>query len=451
LAKLCAVAAIAWCSASVHAAALQSDLADRLQRAAPDELVPVIVELQAQVAPEAAVAGASDRRSRAAALIRALRAKAAATQGEVVAYLTAAEARSAAARVRAYWLVNAVSAHATADTIRALLDSPAVAGVQLDAIQTLPPVTIGEDQPAIAVSEWGIDKIRAPLVWQYLSQRGAGALVGVIDTGFDSTHPDLQNWAGAWYDAVNGLPNPYDDNTGVWHGTHVTGTAVGGNAGGTDIGVAPQAQFISCKAFNSGGSAFNSDILDCMQWMTDPDGNPDTDDYPDVVNNSWGGASFCLSTFQNAVRAWWTLGIFPNFAAGNNGPGVGSGSIPATYPESFGVGATDINDNIASFSGRGPSACDGSIFPEVSAPGVAIRSARGGGGYHSLNGTSMATPHVTGCIALMRAQNPNISVAWTWWLLRRFAVDLGAPGADNAFGAGRIDCALPSAYAKYVP
>lgn len=438
-------------TAVAQAAALQSDLAERVAGAAPGDLIPVIVELETQVAPEAASAGATDRRARAAALLRALRAAAASSQGEVLDYLKDAESRGAAKRLRSFWVVNAVSAHVTADTIRGLLASPRVAGVHLDRIVTLPPVSVGADQPAVAAAEWGITRVRAPEVWEVLGQRGAGAVVGVIDTGFDPSHPDLQNWAGAWHDAVNGRATPYDDNTGVWHGTHVTGTAVGGSAGGTAIGVAPDAQFISCKAFNAAGSGRTSDILECMEWMADPDGNPATDDYPDVVSNSWGGPSFCTNVYRDAVRVWWSLGIFPSFAAGNSGPGAGSGSIPGIYAESFGVGATDIDDGIASFSGRGPSNCDQSVFPEVSAPGVNIRSARGGGGYHSLNGTSMATPHVSGCVALMRGANPDVSVAWMWWLLRRFAVDLGTPGEDNAYGAGRVDCAPPTAYAPYLP
>ncbi|MDH3281769.1 MAG: S8 family serine peptidase [Gammaproteobacteria bacterium] len=222
------------------------------------------------------------------------------------------------------------------------------------------------------------------------------------------------------------------------------------------MGVAPGARYISCKAFNAGGSGSSTDILQCMQWFTDPDGNPGTADYPDVVNNSWSSGSSCNTTFTGGVQAWRALGIFPAFANGNLGPGVGSAASPGQNPESFGVGATDIRDVIASFSGRGPSSCDGTISPEVSAPGVNIRSAINGGGYADFNGTSMGTPHVAGCIALIRSAAdldgacgiPGIS--WESFLLTRFATDLGAPGPDNAYGAGRINCAAPVLVARII-
>ena len=120
---------------------------------------------------------------------------------------------------------------------------------------------------------------------------------------------------------------------------------------------------------------------------------------PDVVNNSWGGGPgdpFYLAT----VQAWRAAGIIPVFASGNPGPFCGEGGSPGDFNEVFSSGATDINDNIADFSGRGPSVF-GKVNPDVVAPGVNVTSSVPGGGYEAFDGTSMATPHVAGTIALI--------------------------------------------------
>jgi subtilisin family serine protease len=448
-----AFAAFSIAVTSTHAASIGSSLTDAMRNAADSDKISVLIELRSRANVESAAASVagSDRNARSAAVIGALRSTADASQRGLLDYLGRQEAAGGAEEITAFWIVNVVSARATPSVIAAVAARPEVASVTLDETITLPPVQPGADEPTVDAAEWGISRVGAPIVWSFLGTRGEGAVVGILDSGVDPDHPDLLNGPDAWFDAVNGLPTPYDDNN---HGSHVTGTSVGGNAGGSDIGVAPGARYISCKAFNAGGSASSIDILECMQWFTDPDGNPGTADYPDVVNNSWSSGSSCSTTFSGSVQAWRALGIFPAFAAGNSGPGVGSIASPGQNPESFAVGATDITDTIASFSGRGPSSCDGTIAPEVSAPGVNIRSAVDGGGYANFNGTSMATPHVAGCVALIRSAAdldgacgiPGIS--WESFLLSRFATDLGTPGPDNAYGAGRINCAAPVLLAR---
>jgi subtilisin family serine protease len=433
---------------TTHAASIGSSLADAIGNAADDDKIGVLIELRSRANLESAAASVarSDRNARSAAVIGALRSTADASQRGLLDYLDRQQAAGNVEDITAIWIVNVVSASATPAVIKTVAARPEVASVKLDESISLPPVQPGADEPTVNAAEWGISRVGAPVVWNFLGTRGEGSVVGILDTGVDPDHPDLLNGPDAWFDAVNGLPAPYDDHD---HGSHVTGTSVGGNAGGSDIGVAPGARYISCKAFNSGGSGSSTDILQCMQWFTDPDGNPGTADYPDVVNNSWSAGSSFDNTFAAGVQAWRALGIFPAFAAGNSGPGVGSISSPGQNPESFAVGATDIADVIASFSGRGPSSCDGTIAPEVSAPGVNIRSSVDGGGYANFNGTSMATPHVAGCIALIRSA-ANLegacglpAIAWETFLLRRFATDLGSAGPDNAYGAGRLNCAPP--------
>ena len=358
---------------SANAASVGSSLADALRAADADDKIEIIIELHAQADAAAAAASvpSGDRNAHSAAVIGALQSTASSAQAGLRTYLAGQEASGTVADVTPFWIFNGISVRSTKAVVSAIASRPEIASVTLDETITLPPVTPGTGGAAIAAPEWGINKVGAPIVWNFLGTKGEGSVVGILDTGLDPDHPDLLPCPVAWFDAVNGNPDPYDDNN---HGSHVTGTSVGGNAGGSDIGVAPGARYISCKAFDQNGSGSSTNILRCMQWFTDPDGNPGTADYPDVVNNSWSSGPNCSTTFTNSVRAWWALGIFPDFAAGGFGPGVGSAASPGQNPESFGVGATDINDVIASFSGRGPSSCDGSIFPEVSAPGVNIRS-----------------------------------------------------------------------------
>ena len=127
-----------------------------------------------------------------------------------------------------------------------------------------------------------------------------------MDTGVDYLHPDLaQRWRGgpnSWYDPNGEHATPYD-HTG--HGTQVMGIMVGGDAGGASIGVAPGARWISVKIFNDAGYSSISIIHEGFQWLMDPDGNPDTNDAPDVINNSWGypnDAGICLDLPQMQQR-----------------------------------------------------------------------------------------------------------------------------------------------------
>lgn len=426
---------------SAQAGVLDPLLRDAMRQLGEGEKIAVIVQMADEADLQDATAGipAADRAARGQAVIEALQEVAAATQGGLLAFLQQEQAVGNVERFRPLWISNVVAVTATAEVVRAIAARPEVAVVRQDRVIQLPTPVPGPQESAVNAAEWNIAKVNAPQVWATFNM-GEGTVVGVLDTGFDPNHPDFANWRGgtnSWLDAVNGLPNPYDDNG---HGSHTTGTAVGGAAGGTDIGMAPKAQFIACKAFNAFGGASSTDILECMQWMLDPDGNPSTADFPTVVNNSWGTAPGCFTDFLPAVNAWVAAEIFPSFSAGNSGPGSTTGGSPAVYTPSFAVGATDINDVIASFSSRGPSSCDGTIFPEVTAPGVNIKSAKPRGGYQNKSGTSMAAPHVTGCVALMRSKSPGISVVGITRRLIRKAVDLGTRGPDNNYGWGRLDC-----------
>ncbi len=146
----------------------------------------------------------------------------------------------------------------------------------------------------------------------------------------------------------------------------------------------------------------------------------------------------CETEFLLDIEALRAAGIFPVFASDNDGPAPGSVRSPANYPISFSEGTTDYFDEITSFGGRGPSPCDGAIKPNISAPGDGIFSSTPYG-YDFLSGTSMAAPHITGAIAVLRSIKPDMTVEQLESVLTSDAKDIAEPGLDNSSGAGRLD------------
>lgn len=273
--------------------------------------------------------------------------------------------------------------------------------------------------------EWNISQINAPEVWAK-GIDGTGIVVANLDTGVEYTHPALRaKWRGfdasgnvvdpelSWYDPHSHASLPADAHG---HGTHTMGTMVGSEPNGSNqIGVAPGAKWIAVRIFNP--STTDAIILDGGQWLlapVDKNGNLHPELAPDVVNNSWGGGPGLDEWYRPVVQAWRDAQIFPEFSAGNvdedNPGGPGSVANPANYPESYATGATDINRNLADFSLRGPSPYN-ETKPEVSAPGVNIRSSVPGGIYEGgWNGTSMAGPHTTALAALLLQANSSLTV-----------------------------------------
>lgn len=270
---------------------------------------------------------------------------------------------------------------------------------------------------------------------------GRGIRVGHIDTGVNPNHPDLAGKVVAFRDFVNGKKEAYDDND---HGTHTAGTIAGGWTSGTRIGVAPEVELIVAKVFDKNGYGTESGILKAMEWVSDPDGNPDTPDGPLVVSNSWGGSAGSMEEerpFWDAVSKWVSLGIFPCFAAGNAGPKPQTIGTPGGYPHAFAVGATDGNDLVAYFSSRGPIDF-GTILvnkPDVSAPGVDIYSSVANGSWAKFSGTSMATPHVAGLVALLYQADPGLTIDEIVNLLIYTAYDIDARDYDLNTGWGRVN------------
>jgi subtilisin family serine protease len=192
---------------------------------------------------------------------------------------------------------------------------------------------------------------------------------------------------------------------------------------------------------DEGDSVLSSDVHGIFEWFMDPDGNPATDDAPDVVSCSWSFDTFpwCFTELQDDVQAWREAGIIPVFAAGNSGPFFFSGQSPGNYPETISVGATNILDWVAPFSSRGPGNCDLRIFPDLVAPGVNIFSSVPDSTYSFLSGTSQAVPHVVGTIALMLSANPDLTVDEVELTLKQSAQPVGLFHPNFSSGWGKVD------------
>lgn len=362
---------------------------------------------------------------------------------------------------KAHWIVNAVRVEADEATIAEIARRSDVARILDDQRYEIPQPTPGTSQASVNSVEWNIDNIRASEAWDAFGTRGEGIVVANIDTGVEFDHPALVNqYRGSlgnggfdhnysWYDPSNvcGFPStePCDNNG---HGTHTMGTMVGDDGGDNQIGVAPGAKWIAAKGCEDFFCSTEA-LLAAGEWIlapTDLNGdNPRPDLRPHIVNNSWGGGNGD-EFYRGVVQAWVAAGIFPAFAIGNDGYyGCGTANSPGDYPESYAAGAYDINDRIAEFSSKGPSFF-GFIKPNIAAPGVDVRSSVPGG-YDFFNGTSMASPHVAGSVALLWSAAVALEgdVESTRALLDTAAVDQddvqcgGEPENNNAFGEGKLD------------
>ncbi len=367
---------------------------------------------------------------------------------------------------QAFWIVNSFYVQGTTTSIDSLAANDAIS--LLDIVHFYKPSddravnAAPLSQPAPSnpeVVQPGVSRINAPAVWAQ-GYIGQGITVGSLDTGAVYTHEALiRQWRGTlmgtsdfnWKDSLDGNnAYPYDESAQSFHGTHTLGTTVGENATQTQqIGVAPGANWISCRIFGSNpNSGASFVILPCGQWMlapTDHNGNnPRPELRPQVVGNSWGSSNGNDQFFSASIDAWINAGIFPNFSNGNDGPGSGTVGSPASYSKAFGVGATGTtNDTIASFSSRGPSPIDGGLKPQVTAPGVNVLSSVGptSMSYGLLSGTSMAQPHVAGSIAVLLSKNRGLTVQQLKDVLTTTAYFTTAMGTrpNNNYGWGRVD------------
>ncbi len=416
-------------------AAITPSLSQKLKKLDTSEKITVIVRLKDKPNIKAA-------RGKKAEVIKILKQKNIKNQQILSLFLSDKTSLGRVKKIRNFWLFNGMAITATKEVIEKIASRPEVEEIHENFILSLPPVESEKEISSQSV-EWGIAKIKADQVWTNFGLKGNGIRVGHLDTGVDTTHPDLAGKLILWaeFDSDgNPVPGstPYDSDT---HGTHTAGTILGGNASGNYIGVAPEASLISGLVLNGGSGTF-AQVVAGMEWIIDPDNNPDTDDGAQVVNMSLGASGAwpeMIEPTENMVSA----GTFPSFSIGNSGQG--SSGSPGNVPSAFGVGATNSDDEVASFSSgenvywNTPPYVGYYLKPDISAPGVSVKSSVPGGGYATYNGTSMAAPHITGTVALLLQAEPNLTVSQLKQAIIDTCIDYGTVGQDDRYGWGRVD------------
>ena len=311
-------------------------------------------------------------------------------------------------------------------------------------------------------SAWGIHAVGGLAARGAYGAGGKGVKVGVLDTGVDASHPDLKGKVADWaeFDA-NGeeVSDSQPHDTGQ-HGTHVAGTIAGGRASGRWIGMAPDAKLAAAIALDGAKGGTDAQVLAAIDWAIERG--------VDVLNMSLGGVTLgpeVPSTYTEAILTSLRAGIPVVTAIGNDGQQI-TGS-PGNDLLSFSVGATDYRDCAAAFSGGRTHIIRESGFvspenlplvyskPEISAPGVAVYSSVPGGKWAAFNGTSMATPHVAGAMALLLSATsikkrvaPTNRAFLIQDLLTGSVEELGEIGQDHRFGFGRLDILQAIGFAR---
>jgi serine protease AprX len=405
---------------------------------------------------------------------------------------------------QSFWGVNMIVVNGGRDLVEAAAARSDVGAIEANAVVD---GLEGEDGPEstdegdeVAAIETGLNNVKAPSLWS-LGFTGQGMVVANQDTGMRWTHAALRNhYRGQisgttadhnynWHDSIHaritnadgGTASPPVNSCGYnlvapcddqGHGTHTTGTTVGDDAGagvgtGTNqIGVAPGAKWIGCRNMDAGNGRAAT-YTECFQFFLAPTNlqgqNADPTKRPHVMNNSWGcpqvGELCAPNVMQTIVENSEAEGIFINSSAGNSGSACNTVTDPpGIYASTFSTGAISGTTNaLAGFSSRGTVSVDGSLRmkPDISAPGVTVRSSlrNNDTAYGNMSGTSMASPHVVGTVALLWSALPNLArdVPRTKWLLTRSAnpsvtVPNNAAGCggigsipNNHFGWGRLD------------
>ncbi len=360
--------------------------------------------------------------------------------------------------IRPFWVSNALFVEVSAEVLKALTLRPDIQLIEAEK----PVKAIGYERtmgPFLQPEsiEIGLQAINAPAMWE-LGYTGYGLTALIMDTGTSPHHPALRNNYLGLYKPLDqvwsGIGNePFDCDD---HGTHVAGTVLGLDRLNNDtIGVAFNGMWTAAPPIGCGFASTNLGVIETYEWSLDPDNDPATNDVPAVINNSWGfggesDGEECNSIFSTTFAALEAAGIANVFAAGNDGPGVQTllapQNININLVNCFTVAALQGSNPAlpaADFSSRGPSICGGTasllIKPEVSAPGVSVRSSVANGSYNNFSGTSMASPHVAGAVLLLREAFPTLTGEDILLALYFSCRDLGAPGEDNTFGMGVID------------
>jgi subtilisin family serine protease len=459
------------------------DLIEQMDQNKANELIRINIRLVSQYDLQnlnKALTG-MERSARRAVVVSELKEFSNKSQKDILTYLETKSNENQAQLIFSLWINNVITCMASNEVIYDLSQRSDIDRIDLDEERNMlmeVEITPGDEpEGGKGVNEitWNVTKVNVPAIWA-LGYTGTGIKVGVLDTGVNYNHVDLADhmWSDPsypyhGYDFVNNDNNPMDDHG---HGTHCAGTVAGDGTAGSQTGMAPDATIMALKVLSSTGNGTESGVWAAIQFTVEHGG--------DIISmslgwqHSWGvDRPSWRNSFNNALAA----GVIASVAAGNEGDQQGTYPIPDNVrtpgdcpppwlnPDQtltggisavVCVGATSSNDNIAYFSSRGPvtwSAINpfndyaynpgmGLIRPDVSAPGDNIKSLAhySNTGYEDgWSGTSMATPCVAGVMALMLNKNPNLTPAEINMALETTAVELGAAGKDNVYGAGRIN------------
>lgn len=461
---------------------IEPPLSRYLESVRNDVPIPVVLTLDRQVTDADKVRlfsriKANDRGDRKeeqrSLLIEELKKVARAEQVRLVAFLRALEKAQQVQNVRPLWISNVVGVVAD----KAIID-------RLTAFREVKSIHLDIPRPVKGEVAWGVTQINGDDVWGLVptGYNGTGVTVAILDTGVDYTHGDLVSrmWINTPEDIDsdgrftsadnNGIDddgNGYVDDVVGWnfsgagnndpadvaaHGTHVAGTVAGDGSGGSNIGVAPGARIMALRESSTAALSTEQECWDGMQYALD--------NGADIVNFSSGWLDIwapAYETWRNNVNNLMDGGVLFVTIAHNDSSATGIPNnvrTPGRVPLAVTVGATDNTDTIAGFSNNGPITWQtvspffdypwppGLTKPDVSAPGVAVKSAQNGGGYVNgpiWSGTSMAAPHAAGTAALLLDKTSGLNPYELKFLLEETAVDLGVAGPDNAYGWGRVN------------
>ncbi|MHB8079468.1 MAG: S8 family serine peptidase [Candidatus Krumholzibacteriia bacterium] len=481
---------------------LSAELSAAAAAAGPDELLPVIVVPAEQVdlaALSTRLAASGNAAGRRADLVNALKGHVSRQRAGLERTHRSALLDGRLLTPHELWITGQIALRATPDAIAGLAADPAVGRLWLDdrrsvaaafpgagavAVAVSPrPVTTGRvpsaaaaavpDDGAVATAAatlaWHLAKIGAPTAWSQ-GLDGTGVLVGHLDTGVNTGHPDLvgQLWDGGTacphhgWDFLDEDNDPFDGDTTYWHGTHTAGLVVGDGTNGTATGAAPGARLMALRCV----PGYYQDLVDALQFGLDHGADLLT------MSAGWADPSADLrAALRGTAEALLAAGV-PWFCAAGNGDNAGGHlplprdiSAPGDCPNpGYGVaghsavitvGATDQNDLVGATSSRGPTAWSltdppaygdypyppGLVKPDLAAPGVAVTSTVGASGYATYTGTSMATPLVAGAAAILLQARPLLSPVELAAALEGGAFDVAPAGRDNDTGAGRLDLA----------
>jgi len=466
---------------SALAATFTPDLVNKLATTSDQEMIRVLITMneQADVNWMTAMTAGMPKLDKRQFVVNHLNQIAELTQTNVRDYLESYEPSGQVKNLQSASIVNILYCDATPEVIRGLTRFAEIGEVTWDYERyMLCDVPRDENAPVVDATDeitWGVSDIHAPEVWT-LGYQGTGIIVSVIDTGCNYNHLDLADhmWNGGTayphhgWDFYNNDNDPIDQGT-LGHGTHTCGTVASDGTAGTQAGVAPNCTLMAVETLSGNGYGSEGQTISGIDFSVQHGA--------DIFSMSLGWQTTSMrANFRTSCNNALAAGVIGAIAAGNEGNQQGSypipgncrtpGDVPPPWLSPYQTltgglscvvtcGATQSNHTNAYFTSVGPSTWNGVspwndyaynpgmglIDPDVAAPGVDVKSCmwNNNSGYQLMSGTSMATPHVAGAMALMLSKNPSITPAQIDQILEQTALDLGSAGKDNLYGAGLIN------------